>query len=86
MEQQIPASDKHHLILDIGYGKSRISLIKDSKVIKTKSWTDTAAKDWVSAIRKYIESHHGVLCGDRSALKALIETASATVDIAVQHK
>ena len=75
------AADKYHLLLDIGEGKTRISLVKDSRVVKTKVWTDLSAYTWISDIRSHMKSNRDFNCGDATALKALIDVGAATEKI-----
>ncbi len=44
-------SGKYHLILDIGYGKARVSLVKDSCVLKTRLLKNVSGESWISEIR-----------------------------------
>ena len=70
-------SGKHHLILDIGYGKTRVSLVKDSCVYKTNLLKSVSGESWISAIKTHIRTESQVNYGKVTAEKALINVGSA---------
>ena len=70
-------SDKHHLILDIGYGKTRVSLVKDSCVYKTKLLKSVSGESWISAIRTYIRAESQVNFSISTVESALVNVGSA---------
>lgn len=70
-------SGKHHLILDIGYGKTRVSLLKDLCVSKTKLLKSVSGESWISAIRTYIRIEGQVNYGKPTAEWALVTVGSA---------
>lgn len=71
------SSDKHHLILDIGYGKTRVSLVKDSCVYKTKLLKSVSGESWISAIKTHIRTESQVNYGKATAERALVSVGSA---------
>lgn len=71
------SSDKHHLILDIGYGKTRVSLVKDSCVYKTKLLKSVSGESWISAIKTHIRTESQVNYGKATAERALVCVGSA---------
>ncbi len=72
----LPAG-KYHMILDIGYGKTRVSLVKDSCVLKTRLLKKVSGKSWISEIKTHIRTESQVNFGDVTAEWALVSVGSA---------
>lgn len=74
-------SDKYHLIVDCGFGKIRASLVKDSRIVKTKQWCNVSGNTWISDIQACIRSQHQLKTGRVTAEWLLVSVGAASVDI-----
>ena len=74
-------SDKYHLLVDIGYGKTRASLVRGSAVIKTELWQNVSCTTWISDIRNYIRSQLNLNLGVVTAEMLLVKVAAACDEI-----
>ena len=75
------SAKKYHLIVDIGYGKTQVSLVKDLRVVKTKLWRNVSGCSWISDIKDYLKFQHHLKCGQITAEWLLISVAAANEDI-----
>ncbi len=73
--------NKYHLIVDIGYGKTRASLVKDSLVVKTKLWSSVSGKTWISDIVDHLHTEHQLRIGEVTAKHLLLSVATADEEV-----